>query len=183
MPSPRTWMNPPPGAAQPQRPRPTAGLPAEQPLGRGRAHLDTQPRWYGRLRRWRRRVRSPVMPTSSCGSFSRNNAPRGAERVSIPGMISGNVRLFNGQVVPVIHPEIRGMCNWTTDALIQAVAGAPPALVGARPADKQAYADKVGGIRSFLERLYYELRNLGITPQERAMNYAGANAFHIESGV
>jgi len=112
--------------------------------------------------------------------FLEEQRTKGAERVSIPGMISGNVRLFNGQVVPVIHPEIRGMCNWTTDALIQAVAGAPPAE-SAPQADKQAYTDKVDGIRSFLERLYYELRNLGITPQERAMNYAGANAFHIET--
>ena len=81
----------------------------------------------------------------------------------------------------MIHPEIRGMCNWTTGALIQVSRG--PHRPSAPQADKQAYADKVGGIRSFLERLYYELRNLGVTPQERAMNYAGANAFHIEDGV
>ncbi|MGO9271312.1 MAG: PatA/PatG family cyanobactin maturation protease [Terriglobia bacterium] len=111
--------------------------------------------------------------------FLEEQRTKGAERVSIPGIISGSVRLFNGQVVPVIRPEIRGMCNWTTAALVQAVAGATPPE-SAPPAEQQAYSDKIEGVRSFLERLYYELRNLGITPQERAMNYAGTNAFHIE---
>ena len=32
--------------------------------------------------------------------FLEEQRTKGAERVSIPGMISGNVRLFNGQVVP-----------------------------------------------------------------------------------
>jgi len=28
-----------------------------------------------------------------------------------------------------------------------------------------------------LNRVYYELRNLGVSPQERAMNYAATNAY------
>ena len=30
-------------------------------------------------------------------------------------------------------------------------------------------------IREFLDRIYFELRNSGRTPQERALNYAGTN--------
>src|SRR6185295_4362074 len=33
---------------------------------------------------------------------------------------------------------------------------------------------------NFLDRVYYDLRNLGMTPQERAINYAATNAFLIE---
>src|SRR5215208_5414611 len=34
-----------------------------------------------------------------------------------------------------------------------------------------------GGRRDFLSRIYYDLRNLGITPEDRALNYAATNAF------
>jgi PatG C-terminal len=46
--------------------------------------------------------------------------------------------------------------------------------------EKVAHSRKVEGVRSFLERVYYALRNMGITSQERAMNYAATNAFQIE---
>jgi cyanobactin maturation PatA/PatG family protease len=111
--------------------------------------------------------------------FLKEQTTEGADRVSVPGVISGKVRLMNGQVVPVITPELRGMYNWTTAALIDAVAGATPS--GSAPdTEHQTHKEKVAGVLGFLERVYYELRNLGITPQERAMNYAGTNAFQIE---
>jgi cyanobactin maturation PatA/PatG family protease len=100
----------------------------------------------------------------------------GVERVSIPGVIVGSVKLFNGQMVPAIDPELRGMFSWSTSALINAVAGPVPAA----DADKAGYQDKVVGVRNFLDRVYFELRNLGQTSQERAINYAATNAFNIE---
>src|SRR5262249_7626969 len=36
------------------------------------------------------------------------------------------------------------------------------------------------GVTTFLDRVYYELRNLGRTPQARAINYAATNAFEVE---
>ncbi len=33
---------------------------------------------------------------------------------------------------------------------------------------------------NFLQWVYYELRNLGLQPQERAINFAATNAFQIE---
>ena len=48
------------------------------------------------------------------------------EMVSIPGRLAGQARLLNGQVVPVVIPEPRGMYSWTTGALIKAVVGEPP---------------------------------------------------------
>lgn len=99
----------------------------------------------------------------------------GVERVSVPGYITGSVKLMNGQQVPVIYPEVRGMCSWNTPNLVKAVLGEPPTEAEAR----ERHAQHEAGIRNFLDRVYYEIRNLGMTPQERAMNYAATNAFQL----
>lgn len=100
------------------------------------------------------------------------------ERVSIPGYVSGSIRLFTGQVVPVIWPEMRGMYSWNTAALVEAVCGPPPPG-NASQKDKDKYTQKCEAVANFLLRVYDELRNLGIAPQERATNYAATNAFLI----
>lgn len=100
------------------------------------------------------------------------------ERVSVPGFIAGSVRLFNGQVVPVIWPELRGMYSWNTDALVRAAVGLPPAE-NAPTEEKDDYARRSQHVADFLRRVYDGLRNLGVTPQERAINYAATNAFQI----
>ena len=111
--------------------------------------------------------------------FLSDQLTEGADRVSIPGKLTGKVRLLNGQTVPVILPEIRGMYNWTTQALLQSVVGPAPAEQ-APAAEKEAHVKKSEGVRSFLDRVYFELRNLGVLPQDRATNFAGTNAFNIE---
>lgn len=95
-----------------------------------------------------------------------------AERVSIPGIIAGSVRLSSGQTVPVIFPEPRGMYNWTTMAFVEAVAG--------KCEDTDKYRAKTEGITNFLNRVFYEVRNLGVDPRDRALNFAATNAFQIE---
>jgi cyanobactin maturation PatA/PatG family protease len=107
--------------------------------------------------------------------FLREQLTEGVERVSIGGMIIGQTRLLSGQVVPVIWPELRGMYSWTTAALVEAVADEPPSD-SAKPEKREAYDQKVAAVTNFLERIYFELRNLGMTPQERAINYTAANA-------
>jgi cyanobactin maturation PatA/PatG family protease len=100
----------------------------------------------------------------------------GAERVSVPGYLKGSMNLMNGQAVPVIYADTRGLFSWSTPVLVTAT-------VGAAPKDKkatEAHTQKAEGVQNFLERIYYEVRNLGITPQERAMNYAATNAFQLE---
>ena len=101
-----------------------------------------------------------------------------AERISVPGYIMGSVRLLNGQVVPVIWPELRGMFNWTTGALVNAVCGKRPSKEG-KGQETDAYMRKCEGVRNFLERVYHELRNLGTTSRERAINFSASNAFNI----
>jgi hypothetical protein len=39
---------------------------------------------------------------------------------------------------------------------------------------------KAEGIANFMQRVYFEVRNLGIEPRDRAMNFAATNAFQIE---
>lgn len=93
------------------------------------------------------------------------------ERVSVPGYVAGNVKLMSGQVVPIIVPEIRGMYGWSIAALIEQLMQINPT----GPSNEE-YRTK---IREYLERIYYEFRNLGAAPQERALNFSATNAFQI----
>jgi hypothetical protein len=100
----------------------------------------------------------------------------GVERFSIPGVLAGQAQLLLGQTVPVVVPDPRAMYSWNTSALVQAVVGAPP---GARAsaAGREQHARRMAALQNFLERVYHELRNLGVSPQERAINYAATNGF------
>ncbi len=107
----------------------------------------------------------------------------GVERISVPGVVAGSVRLANGQTVPAIVPELRGMYSWTTEALVRSLVPVrPEGLDEAENARFALQAAEVAeGVRNFLERVYFELRNLGQTPQDRAINFAATNAFNIET--
>ncbi len=101
------------------------------------------------------------------------------EMVSIAGRLGGQARLFNGQVVPVVIPELRGLYSWSTGELVKAAAGEPPP--DSAPAEhREAFARKVAAVHGFLQKIYHEHRNLGVTAEERAMNYAATNAFEVE---
>jgi cyanobactin maturation PatA/PatG family protease len=95
----------------------------------------------------------------------------GVERISIAGIVSGKARLLSGQTVPTVQPDLRGMSSWTTKALVRAAADSSGG--GGKVKD----SGKNQALTDFLERIYFEFRNLGITPQDRALNYAATNAF------
>jgi cyanobactin maturation PatA/PatG family protease len=111
----------------------------------------------------------------------------GVELVSVPGVLGGQVRLFTGEKVPVIIPDIRGMYSWTLAALKQLITttleakkekrhpekGEPP------PSPPTPPAMTGSGVDDFFEKVYYQLRNLGLTPQERALNFAATDALQI----
>lgn len=95
------------------------------------------------------------------------------ERVSIGGVLTGeSVRLYSGQVIPVLEPQVRGFYSWNTNILLEA------ALQATR-CDLESEQGKsvADGVRQFLNRLYYDLRNLGQTSSERALNFTATNAF------
>ena len=101
------------------------------------------------------------------------------ERVSLPGRLVGQARLLTGQLVSLVQPEIRGFYSWNTAALLDAVCGARP-TARATARERVTHQQKSDGVRRFLDRVSYELRNLGLTSQDRAINYAAANAFQFE---
>jgi hypothetical protein len=109
--------------------------------------------------------------------FLREHLDEGVERISVPGVLAGKATLLNGQTVPVILPELRGMYSWTTAALTDAVAGPLPA--NAPEPERNGHQQRRAGVRNFLARVYHELRNLGVTPQDRALNFAATNAFEM----
>ena len=123
---------------------------------------------------------SPIYAIQPLGTYARDTADKlreiyrvfasdnPVEIVAVPGFMKGSVRLMSGATVPVIYPDMRGLYAWDVPALAQAsktrVAG---------PADPST------SLENFLNRVYYEFRNLGVTPQERALNYSATNAFQV----
>ncbi len=110
--------------------------------------------------------------------FLKERLQEGVERISVPGVLAGKATLLTGQVVPVIVPDLRGMYSWTTAALVDAVVG-QTATTDGPPHERSSHELKRAGVQNFLQRVYHEVRNLGLTPQDRALNYAATNAFEI----
>ena len=108
------------------------------------------------------------------GEIEAEDAERYIERVSIPGKLTGRtVKLFSGQVVPVIEPvSPRGIYGWRVNTLVGS------ALEAVRGEQAEADDEQMRrSLSSFLNRVYYDLRNLGQTSQDRALNFAATNAF------
>jgi subtilisin family serine protease len=101
--------------------------------------------------------------------------PDHIQRVSIPGRLTGRtVRLFSGQQVPVIQLDNpRGSYGWKTNALVEQASQA----VSSRSGVAVDTATIAANLRSFLDRVYYDLRNLGVLSSDRALNFASTNAF------
>jgi cyanobactin maturation PatA/PatG family protease len=94
-------------------------------------------------------------------------------RVSIPGILTGKTRrLFSGQIVPVVVTQPRGLYTWNETALVnQIVQG----VLQAQPETSEEFLRLT--IRNFVDKIYYQLRNLGQTSSDRALNYSATNAF------
>jgi hypothetical protein len=119
------------------------------------------------------------------------------ERFALPGQQNDQTtKLFSGQIVPGVDvAETRGVVGWNISQLITQARRQvlneenlrrqqentkraknqqlPP--VTELPAEDEIDLDQ--NIRDFLNKLYYELRNLGQMSQDRAMNFGATNAF------
>lgn len=121
-------------------------------------------------------------------------------RISIPGILTTQtVQLFSGQVVPVVKvTRPAGVYLWNERALVLAVVESVNARIAAerKAAGLSAEsddairtrADRVGRkTRQMLDKVYYELRNLGQSPPDRALNFMATNAFtfarHVADGM
>lgn len=112
------------------------------------------------------------------GQIQAETDPNFVQRVSIPGVLTGrSVKLFSGQVVPVIEiNNTRGLYGWKVNTLVDA------AIASVQEQSNDAEEDAIRRtLSSFLNRIYYDLRNLGTTSQDRALNFASTNAFQAAS--
>jgi subtilisin family serine protease len=130
------------------------------------------------------------------GQVRNPDDPEYVSRVSIPGVLTDEtVQLFSGQAVRVVIPNLRGMYAWNENALISSVLDKirakpkpehDPSQEKTPEAVKKGKSEKAmaetidnaaNSLRNFLDRMYYDLRNLGQTSPERAMNFTATNAF------
>ncbi|WP_235022573.1 cyanobactin maturation protease PatG family protein [Amycolatopsis alkalitolerans] len=106
-------------------------------------------------------------------------------RVSIPGRLTNRtVRLFSGQIVPVVEVKSRGIHTWNEPALVRAATG--EVKRDARTRGMEGTIDDAmleQNVRAFLDKIYYQFRNLGQLPADRALNYAGTNAFMVTQEI
>ncbi|MEG4943098.1 PatA/PatG family cyanobactin maturation protease [Microcoleus sp. F4-D5] len=119
-----------------------------------------------------------VLQELLAGQIQAESSEEFVERVSIPGVLTRRtVKLFSGQVVPLLAPQNpRGMYGWKINTLVAAAIETVQTTVG--DAQEDAIRRTLG---SFLNRIYYDLRNLGTTSQDRALNFAATNAFQAAS--
>jgi cyanobactin maturation PatA/PatG family protease len=113
--------------------------------------------------------------------------PNYVSRASIAGVMTNRtVRLFSGQVVPVVMatPYPRGLYTWNENALINAVIAAVVAAAPDAPGQREQYTAAASvALRNFLDKVYYQLRDLGQTSFDRALNYAATNTFQAAEGI
>jgi cyanobactin maturation PatA/PatG family protease len=133
---------------------------------------------------------TPIYAIQPAGPFAANAYDRlreflhaqlhdGVELVSIPGVVAGSVRLQSGMVVPVVVPPVRGMYSWATKPLVEHVLGERPAAAAAQT----SYDELASGLADFLNQIYYGMRNLGLTAEERALNYSATNAMQVTAVI
>jgi cyanobactin maturation PatA/PatG family protease len=109
------------------------------------------------------------------GQIQNESSPNYISRVSLPGVLCNRtVRLFSGQVVPVVVAQYRGLWSWSVKALVDAVVAR---------FDPKEHESVRASLQNFLEKVYYELRNLGQSSQDRALNYSATNAFQASEAM
>ncbi|MEM9926619.1 MAG: PatA/PatG family cyanobactin maturation protease [Cyanobacteria bacterium P01_D01_bin.50] len=112
------------------------------------------------------------------GQIEAQDSDEFVERISIPALRTNRtVELFSGQIVPVITlRDLRGMYGWKVNTLVNAALG----TVGEQT-EGVSEEDMHRCLSSFLNRVYYDLRNLGQTSRDRALNFAATNIFQAVS--
>ncbi|MER6847052.1 S8 family serine peptidase [Streptomyces flaveolus] len=128
------------------------------------------------------------------GQIQPPDDPNYVSRVAIPGELTGRTtRLFNGTEVPVVKVRATDqLATWNEFALVDAVVKAvkkayttdtPDATARQDAAAQQEAAVKEATlrttVRALLDKVYYQFRNLGQSAPDRALNFAGTNAFLV----
>jgi cyanobactin maturation PatA/PatG family protease len=125
-------------------------------------------------------VVQPLGPYAHVGyerlrQFLKSQVEGQAQRVSVAGITTGRAELPGGQIVPVVVPELRGLFCWSTSALVEKALAA----AGTGGAGTAEHERRRAAVQNFLERVYQELENVGVSPAQRAVNFAATNAFQV----
>jgi cyanobactin maturation PatA/PatG family protease len=112
------------------------------------------------------------------GQLEPESSDEFVERISIPArQTNRTVELFSGQVVPVVKVhDLRGMYGWKVNTLVNAAMAAISRQVDEAQAPLVRQA-----LTAFLNRVYNDLRNVGQTSRDRALNFAATNIFQAAS--
>jgi cyanobactin maturation PatA/PatG family protease len=105
----------------------------------------------------------------------KSNALR-ADRVSIAGRIVGDITLYNGQRVPVLDVSSRALFQWTIELLVTDLADTHPEVLDV---DSSFHKE----LRNLLDRIYYEVRNMGQAPSDRAINFMATQILEASNAV
>ncbi len=96
------------------------------------------------------------------------------EFASIPGVIAGQGTLYDGSVVDLLVPDLRGMSSWSMHAYTEAIVSERKTL-DAAISDAQLTQE----VSRYLAKIMFTIRNRGVTPEDRALNAAATNAFNV----
>jgi len=103
-----------------------------------------------------------IRPNTRRPKGQETEPPPPVTRVSFAGWLDGaTTRLLNGTVLPTLTTDWRGFYQWNVNQL----------LGDAKSTEAE----------DFLERIYNEFRNVGISPQDRALNYSAMNAHNTKA--
>jgi hypothetical protein len=105
-------------------------------------------------------------------------ADKEVEFVSLPGVLAGQVALYDGQIVDAVIPDLRGLFAWDTDNYVVAVKAA---VAKAKPNVDDKVLDR--DMRRFFGKIQFSIRNRGMSAEERAINAAATNAFNISDVI
>jgi hypothetical protein len=99
------------------------------------------------------------------------------ERVSIPGLIQGQVRVLSGEILTEIAPDMRGTHSWSLARLHTMIEDA------LRDSANNATISALAGVMSRFDHVLMHLddivRNRGLSAQDRALNYAATRIVDI----
>ncbi|MET9670263.1 S8 family serine peptidase [Streptomyces sp. NPDC006475] len=112
--------------------------------------------------------------------------PNYVSRVSIPGVLTDRtVRTFSGHELPVVEVQSRGLYTWNEARLVEGVVAAVTQDYKKREPSVTLDEDRTlmlrTTVRALIDMVYWQLRNLGQTSADRALNAAGTNAFLVGS--
>lgn len=99
------------------------------------------------------------------------------ERVAIPGVLQGEVRLITGVRLPAIKPDMRGTAEWSEERMLEILLDALRSNSPEIRLEKESETKTREKIRSVLQRLDNLVRNPGLSPEHRALNHAATRLF------